>query len=138
MADIRGLTIHQPWATAITHFGKDVENRRWKPSSRFVDNFLAIHAGKRWDDEGAQRLLELAGVTVLQENCPAGAIIGVARLAGFVTRSESPWFAGPIGWQLADVVAIEPIPMVGSQGLWRLPANVLELVRKRWKTSLNG
>lgn len=33
--------------------------------------------------------------------------------------------AGPIGWVLADVIALpEPVPCRGAQGLWTLPDDV--------------
>ncbi|MBL8866467.1 MAG: ASCH domain-containing protein, partial [Planctomycetia bacterium] len=37
------LSIHQPWAHAILHFGKSVENRTWSTSYRGP---LLIHAAK--------------------------------------------------------------------------------------------
>ncbi len=47
MAEMRALTIRQPWAWAIAVAGKDVENRSWQTSHR---GLLAIHAGKGEDD----------------------------------------------------------------------------------------
>lgn len=46
---LRALTLWAPWAWAICHMGKDVENRDWKrgvPQS-LVGQRLAIHAGSR-------------------------------------------------------------------------------------------
>lgn len=37
------LSIRQPWAWAILHAGKDIENRDW--ATRFRGPFL-VHAGK--------------------------------------------------------------------------------------------
>jgi len=51
--DLRAITVRQPWAHAIIHLGKDVENR-----SRYTyyrDRIL-IHAGKHVDREGAESL----------------------------------------------------------------------------------
>lgn len=47
---MKALTVQQPWAWAIVHGGKDVENRTtaWKHRGQ-----LAIHAGARWSDRGA-------------------------------------------------------------------------------------
>ena len=47
------LTVQQPWAWAIIHGGKDVENRTQAWSYRGP---LAIHAGARWSDRGAHDL----------------------------------------------------------------------------------
>lgn len=46
---MKALTVQQPWAWAIVHGGKDVENRTtaWKYRGP-----LAIHAGTRWSDRG--------------------------------------------------------------------------------------
>lgn len=47
------ITIQQPWAWAVVHGGKNVENRtefrRWK---RAVGQTVAIHAGQRWSERG--------------------------------------------------------------------------------------
>jgi hypothetical protein len=47
------LTIRNPWAWAIVHGGKPVENRGWRTAYRGP---LLIHAGarSRWDPAGAQ------------------------------------------------------------------------------------
>lgn len=47
---MRAITVRQPWAWAIARGGKDIENRSWGTSYR---GLLAIHAGVRWDEEGA-------------------------------------------------------------------------------------
>ncbi len=44
------ITIQQPWAWAIFN-GKDIENRTWLTKHRGP---LAIHAGKRWSNRGAE------------------------------------------------------------------------------------
>lgn len=73
--EMKALTVQQPWAWAIIHGGKTIENRTtlWKYRGP-----LAIHAGKRFSNRGAKRVLELTG------NCPLlyaiGAVIGVVDL----------------------------------------------------------
>lgn len=46
---MRVLTVQQPWAWAILHGGKDVENRTQAWSYRGP---VAIHAGARWSERG--------------------------------------------------------------------------------------
>lgn len=48
---MKALTVQQPWAWAIIHGGKSVENRTqlWKYRGP-----LAIHAGARWSERGAE------------------------------------------------------------------------------------
>ena len=66
--------------------------------------------------------------------CPTG-IVAVARLAGVVQDSASPWAAaGQFHWQLADVITLpEPVVHKGAQGLWQIEPAALEQVRAGWK-----
>lgn len=153
------LTIKQPWALWICHFGKRIENRVWRPPQNVIGQTIAIHAGKtesltgdeiasalefvderklgeandekiwRRQQDGGYKFS--AGPMPLRE-CPSGAIVAVARLASVVAASDDPWFVGPFGWVLDDVRVIEPVPCRGQQGLWELPPAVLATVRERW------
>lgn len=44
---VKALTVWQPHAGFIAHFGKDVENRGWMLNYRGP---VIIHAGKQWED----------------------------------------------------------------------------------------
>lgn len=150
------LTLIQPWAWCVAHAGKLVENRTWKPPAHLIGGYLAIHAGKKLDRETILELRE-DGVDV-PATVELGAIVAVARVAGWVkdngafidsrrevtaragvsqARAEeiirSRWWAGPIGWVLEDVVAIDPVPALGSQGLWTVETAAADMVRTRWK-----
>lgn len=131
---IRGLTLIRPWAWAIACAGKDVENRTWEPPRAMVGGWLAIHAGKKWDQDAADSIANTFGVEVPGETeQPSGVIIAVARLAAVVRDSESPWFGGPVGWTLDQVVQLPtPVACRGAQGLWMLPESVLERVHAGW------
>jgi hypothetical protein len=52
---MKAITVQQPWAWAIVHGGKSVENRTrigtWRPA---LGERIAIHAGQRWSDRGEQ------------------------------------------------------------------------------------
>jgi hypothetical protein len=50
---------------------------------------------------------------------------------GEISVGQAPWFSGPFGWLLTDVVAIEPVPCLGAQGLWLLPPDVERQVLAR-------
>lgn len=117
---IRGLTLWQPMAWAISDFSKRIENRPWPPWKGVTH--VAIHAGRRYDRDHAAQIREVFGVEVPGPNdLPRGAIVAVARLAGLVEVSEDPWFSGPYGWVLDDVEKLpESIPCKGALGLWRL------------------
>ena len=44
---MKALTIKQPWAWAITHGTKRVENRTWKPPFHIIGQRIAIHTSVR-------------------------------------------------------------------------------------------
>lgn len=56
---IRGLTIQRPWAGAIVHGGKRIENRTWYPAPDLMRGglWIAVHAGAHWDAVGAELCL---------------------------------------------------------------------------------
>jgi hypothetical protein len=60
-----------------------------------------------------------------------GAICGIARIVGTVTKSRSKWFNQPsrgllnYGWVLADVKRLrKPINCKGALQLWNVPPNI--------------
>lgn len=81
----------------------------------------------------------------IHERCSA--VLCVATLAGWVHERgnfdlvpeiaglpveylRSPYFVGPYGWVLTDVMTLaSPVPCSGKQGVWSLPADVDAAVR---------
>jgi hypothetical protein len=149
---MRALTVRQPWAWAIAEGLKTVENRSRKPPEGHIGTRIAIHAGKApyrttfatpaedLTDKGWPPSL-LLPMTACNAGAVYGAVIAVATLAGWVNESGeaslidfrgwprsvigSPWFTGPFGWVLTDVVKLsEPVPARGQLGLWTLPEDV--------------
>lgn len=125
---MKALTIWQPWAGLIIHGVKRVENRTWKSSLKIGDRF-AIHAGK---DDGVAEWVEQEiyklGSKMYWDN---GVILGTVRLAGIITRADQlppdqrKWFAGPVGWVLADARPwFMPPRCKGALGLWEIPQEV--------------
>ncbi|MFK7602065.1 hypothetical protein ACI3L1_07610 [Deinococcus sp. SM5_A1] len=55
---------------------------------------------------------------------PRGAIVALARVKGAVRRSGDVWFSGPYGWQLENVIPVEPLPCQGHQRLWKVPPEI--------------
>lgn len=148
---MKALTVKQPWAWAIAHGQKDVENRRWTTSYR---GLLAIHAGAAWDEGGGwdRRVIQAvlhygqpAGhfdpplkvegfthsgdpIALLREphRFVPGAVIAVADLID-VTRDDPSGWAEPdqFHWRLANVRRLDqPIPAKGALGLWTLPYEI--------------
>lgn len=126
---LRGLTPWQPWAYAVCRLGKRIENRPWAPWPAIIGQVIAIHAAAKVDPAEERRVADaLAGRGLAlppPESLPRGAIVATARVVGCVRASADPWFFGPFGWQLADVVALPgPIACRGMQGLWPVPPDV--------------
>jgi hypothetical protein len=119
-----GLTLQQPWATAIRDLGKRVENRSWRPPDRFVGEVIAIHAGRTFREDAADWLAARTGRMVRRSTVPLGAVVALARIKEVVTEQDDPWFVGPYGWVLEDVVPLFPVPCLGRQQLWRIPPAV--------------
>ncbi|MEM8823533.1 MAG: hypothetical protein AAGF30_07985 [Pseudomonadota bacterium] len=116
------LSVRQPWAWAILHGGKDIENRS-AYSVRvggMTTGRVAIHAAsgmKREEYDWAVWRMAQDGVAVPRpEALPRRAIIGAVDVVDFVTESPSPWFGGAVGLVLRDPVACEPVPAAGARG----------------------
>lgn len=145
MAELRALTLHPEWAWAICYLGKRIENRSWRRES-LRGKTLAIHGGRLIGGDSDQTLWRCDVQLMLQHartrcGCQADlgvgpisvkrildegrGIVALARVADFVTASQSGWFVGPIGWVLEDVrVLCEPVPCAGAQGVWTVPCDV--------------
>lgn len=120
---LRALTLRQPWAWAVAHAGKRIENRTWRPPASLVGSWFLIHAGKALDSAAVASLAE-RGI-VVPSDVERGAFVAVARCGGWVTQSSDPWFLGPFGWVLTEVIPLpEPIPCRGRQGVWFPPPEV--------------
>lgn len=131
---MKALSVHQPWAWALLHAGKDVENRTWETRYRGP---LAIHASKTRDSYDAQNAaawLTLFGVELpAWEDLATGAIVGVVDLVdcvqvpvgvpGYVPgRGKSPWAQGPWLWVVENPRPLaKPVPYRGAQGLFNVP-----------------
>ena len=105
------LSIKQPWAWAIIHAGKDIENRTW--ATKFRGRFL-VHASKSFDMEGWRWLAinvsrfpftlppSSAFLVGEMEGCQRGGIIGSVELIDCVESHGSQWFSGPYGLVLQN------------------------------------
>ncbi len=118
------LAIRQPWAWAVIHARKDIENRDWRRPNPCLDfrGRVAIHASSgltRGEYEQAQQYMAKIGVT-----CPAaidlrrGGIIGTVEVVDIVRQWQSPWFMGPLGLLLRDPLPCEFVPVSGALGFF--------------------
>ena len=124
---MKALSIRQPWAWAILHAGKDIENRT---QNRHYRGELVIHAPAKLDtfDRWPQ------GVPKPDESVlHLRAILGVAELVDVVERSHSRWFDGPFGFVLANP---RPLPkpiryLEGNSSFWTVPPAMARAIRKQ-------
>ena len=121
------LSVRQPWAWAIIHAGKNIENRSWQAVNHGLRQRgrIAIHAAKgmtREEYEDAKETIERNA-----PYCPAaigllrGGIIGSVEVVDVVSDHKSPWFFGPRGLVLHDPEPCDFIPALGALGYfeWR-------------------
>lgn len=112
------LSIKQPWAWAIIHGGKPVENRSYPRKYRGP---LLIHAGKTFDHNGYAWMIENKGILGLdipnlgfpETYFKVGGIIGKVDMVDCVTRYDSEWFFGKYGFVFKNP---EPLPFQPCRG----------------------
>jgi len=129
------ITLHRPWPFAILRLDKRIECRTWRPSPHLLKpgDPLAIHAGRQWDNEGVGFI---AGTAMIDprlllgtEQCRDQGLVGLCVFKGVVTASSDPWFCGPYGWLLDDIVELpRPIATPGRHGLWMVPDRVMSVM----------
>ena len=117
------LSIRQPWAWAIIHAGKDVENRSEnmaRRAERLVGQIILIHAGKTFDPDGFDTL-ESFGLEPADNDLKFGGIIGEARIEAVMRRHPSRW-AKRGQWQivLTDARPRPFRPCPGQLGFFRV------------------
>lgn len=100
------ITIKQPWAWAIFHAGKDIENRKWIPSHRGP---LGIHAAKSTvssEYKIAADFIRSLGYTPptfeeLRDRGETGVILGTVDFVG--TKTDSDWYLGDLWRKPVDL-----------------------------------
>ncbi|NWL34472.1 ASCH domain-containing protein [Paenarthrobacter nitroguajacolicus] len=125
---MKALTVKQPWAWALIHGGKDVENRSRPTKHR---GQLFIHAGKGWADEGIDGI-GIEGMPA-DEELLAGMVIGTVDVIDCHHATECQnWaesgslcteWAMPehFHWVLKNARPVEiPFAATGKLGLWNL------------------
>jgi hypothetical protein len=123
---MKTISIRQPWAWAIIHAGKDIENRSWH--TNFRGEFL-IHASKgcmsrEYDDacEFIERIVDIKIPSL--GSLPRGGIIGKATLIDCVSFHSSDWFEGDWGFVLQNVEEIPFIPCTGKLKFFECPLEI--------------
>ncbi len=124
--ELRAISVRQPWAYAIMHRGKDIEN---KPMRTDYRGPILIHASLTVESREARKL------KLDPDGLPTGVIIGVVEIFDCVRngRLYSKWaIPGWWHWRLRNPrVLARPIPFKGKLGFMRVPARLLKGARFR-------
>ena len=117
---MKALSIRQPWAWLIVNGYKNIENRSWNTKFRGP---VLIHASSRKPTVAevmlAREILrQTAGADASlrmpkPEHFELGGFVGMATITGTCERSSSPWFFGPVGYQLVDARKLKFRPFKG-------------------------
>jgi len=155
---VKALTVQQPWAWAILHAGKRIENRGQAWNYRGP---LAIHAGKRWSARGEASSLIWTALSdtmrILYKDTDTftfGAIIGLVELVDAHPEEGDccpPWgetsYVAHDGHTVRDITHLvlerprifrDPIPARGHLGLWTPTPDLEQLIDLQLLTSLPG
>lgn len=139
MDDLLALSVRQPWAHAIVHLGKDIENRTRRFGHRGPTLIHASAGVTPQEYEDARAFMVRQGLPSHQlptfSALRRGGIVGlvdiVDSVSGADVRSGSPWWMGPYGLVLANA---RPLPFIECKGtvaplFWRPTPEVLERLR---------
>lgn len=150
---MRALTVRQPWAWAIVHGGKDVENRTRNLAGSYRGP-VAIHAGlARFEQDNlASRAHRAAHGSEVPTELVFGAFIGVVNLWAVhpdqdggrccpnVSDRHQLGDARPADWTMRDHWHLclsnprplaQPIPAKGKLGLWAPTDDVVAQIHEQ-------
>lgn len=123
---MKAITIRQPWAWAIIHIGKDIENRSWPTRYRGP---LLIHAASSMKAAEYGDFAEfIAGMKLRMPQLPElvmGGIIGRVDLVDCVEHSRSRWFEGEYGFVLSNPRPLPYVKMPGKLSLFDVADHLL-------------
>lgn len=130
---MKALTVKQPWADAIVHGSKRVENRSWPVPTKHLGTRILIHAGAAYDIMG-RFVIDRADLDSWPDT--RGAILAVATLASChfdgdgCSQNCSTWGQRQVfHWKLADVIPLAtPVPAKGALGFWTPADDVLTAI----------
>lgn len=136
---VKGLTLTQPWASAIALGQKRIETRSWRTPYR---GLVAIHAAQGFP-RAAKEFALVAGFGP-PESLPRAAVVAIAQLVdirpteelvGAIDRRErdlGDFAAGRWGWIFEDIRPMAvPVPCVGALGVWAIGDGLAEMLLAR-------
>lgn len=138
MDTLLAISVRQPWAHAIVHLGKDIENRSRRLGHR---GLTLVHASAAMtpaeyveaDNEISERTgLSLPPAYQMQRGGIVGAVEIVDSIDENDERSGGQWWRGPCGLVLRNA---RPLPFIACKGtvaplFWKPDPAVLAQVRE--------
>jgi hypothetical protein len=121
---MKALSVRQPWAWAIVHGIKTVENRSRPTRHRGP---LVIHASRSRRSLAGDYSDLLPGLPPVEE-LAFGALVGVVEVVDCVPVTEvegDPFAVGPWCWLLRQARGIRPVPFKGQVALFDVPENLV-------------
>ncbi|MCX4885915.1 hypothetical protein [Streptomyces sp. NBC_00847] len=141
---MRALTVRQPYADAIAHGAKPVENRTKPLPPKYAGVSILLHAAK---DPHATRitatdLAEFTGADITPWTDTRSAILAQIRFRGSHLSSDDTWCCRPWGqvptriqpvvwhWEIDQVILLnQPVPASGALSFWTPDDAVLTTVQ---------
>ena len=130
---MKAITLWLPWASLVALKLKPIETRTHERFACLQSERIAIHAGKRWDDDALRivRKYDTVAAEIIKKYIKpnrdflAGKILCTAFVyrVGWLTREHSRDALinarGRYGLFLRDITKTSPpVPAVGRQGIW--------------------
>lgn len=138
-AQMKMLSIQQPWADVIVNHGKNVENRAKNIRMR---GYFAIHSSMLPRIDDFQYLKRHYKINLDPNKVELGAIVGVAELVDVMEPGETSsefkkWRQKEyFGYILRNIIPLKKaIPCKGGRGIWPMPKKVENLVLKQLSPS---
>ena len=143
---MRALTVRQPYADAIAHGAKPVENRTKPLPPKYAGVPVLLHAAK---DTHVTRitavdLAEFTRARIDDWTDTRSAILAVIRFRGSHLSSDDTWCCRPWGqvptrvqpevwhWEIDQVTLLAtPVHATGALGFWNVPDDVLADVQRQ-------
>lgn len=142
---MRALTVRQPYADAIAHRAKPVENRTRPLPSKYAGVPILLHAAKdpHATNITAADIAELTGADTTRRTDTRSAILAQIRFRGSHLSSDDTWCCRPWGqvptriqpvvwhWEIDQVTLLDqPVPATGALGFWTVPDEALAQVEQ--------
>lgn len=126
--EMTALTIRQPWAWFIVNGYKDIENRSWKPTEKWLGKRFLVHAGqKRLTKEDFEDFLDIVKDLKIKrypksiDDFDYGAVVGSVILSNVVRNSKSEWAGrGNYHFELTSAKKMKPKKRKGQLGFFKI------------------